>query len=100
MANINAHGDTPGEHRPPVNEVAPDGTPAVIEKNLAADIITAVTATPALVAGIRYGFQSLDNRVTQQAETQREQIRQDGETVRAIVAAQTPPPSPPEPPQQ
>ncbi|MGY5014099.1 hypothetical protein ACWCY6_39455 [Streptomyces sp. 900105755] len=42
MTTSNAHGDTPRQHRPPVNEVDPGGAPAVIEKNLAADIAAAV----------------------------------------------------------
>jgi hypothetical protein len=96
MVNIHAQGDTPGQNRPPINEVAPDGTPTVIEKNLAADIIAAAATPAALAAGVKYGLQSLNNVVTQRAETRREQIRQDAETARAVIAAQTPSASPPE----
>jgi hypothetical protein len=97
MANIDAQGDTPGQNRPPITEVAPGGTPAVIEKNLAADIIAAGVTPTALAAGVKYGLQSLNNVVTQRAETRREQIRQDGETARAVISAQAPPANPPEP---
>ncbi|MFI6620407.1 hypothetical protein [Streptomyces sp. NPDC050528] len=87
MTNINAHGDAFGQSQPLNDEVAP------LDAHVSGDIVEVITtiATPtAVAAGIKYGLQSWDNHVTQQAETQREQIRQDGETARAVIAAQTP----------
>lgn len=88
MTNINARGDDLAQSQPLSDEVS------TLDTHVTGDIVEVITtiATPtAVAAGIKYGLQSWDNHVTQQAETQREQIRQDGETTRAVIAAQTTP---------
>ncbi|MEU9714867.1 hypothetical protein [Streptomyces sp. NPDC047976] len=85
MTNIDEHGDDPEQNQTPSDEIRPLDNHAS-----SGDIVAAITtlATPtAIAAGIKYGLQSWDNHVTQQAETRREQIRQDGETARAAIAA-------------
>ncbi|MFI6461593.1 hypothetical protein [Streptomyces sp. NPDC050538] len=86
MTNINARGDASRQSQPLIDKVAPDNCHVTGE---IVEVITTIATPTAVAAGIKYGLQSWDNHVTQQAETQREQIRQDGETARAVIAAQT-----------
>lgn len=101
MTNTHADGVTPEQEPPlplaPVPEVAPVGG---ISEGLVADVVAGAVTPTAVAAGIKYGLQSVNNMVTQRAETRREQIRQDGETTRAIIGTQPPSTSPPESQQQ
>ncbi|MFJ8364466.1 hypothetical protein [Streptomyces sp. NPDC093984] len=100
MTTKNSHGDSPGQNQPPVKEAGPGPRTfseiTTADEHVVEDIAAAIVTPTAIAAGIKYGLQSVNNLVTQRAETQREQIRQDGETARAIIAAQMPQASPPE----
>jgi hypothetical protein len=89
MTNLNADGGVAGQSKPSSEDVHPLNNVTVD----IVDVLTTVATPTAIAAGIKYGLQSWDNHVTQQAETRREQIRQDGETARAVITAQIPAPT-------
>ncbi|MGW1871183.1 hypothetical protein ACWCPS_37290 [Streptomyces mauvecolor] len=99
MTNTHADGITP-EQEPPLPPALAAPPVGGISESLVADVVAGVVTPGAVAAGIKYGLQSVNNLVTQRAETRREQIRQDGETTRAIIGTQTPSTSPPDSQQQ